>query len=243
MHVGKLIAELGPELRKVMPRAQQELRGRAEGRCDRRRGSGVDVLTKTSGLWTDESAVPRPGRFTKRPCSGDGFMRDSSRCGWCDLRPAARSTLIWGHVPALHVSPLNLIGAPILVEIARVMSTAEGTYSRTGADFDPTGVYRYSLWREWDARAPAVAFVMLNPSTADAGKDDPTIRRCASFARSWGYGSLEVVNLFAYRASEPKRLRQTPDPIGPANDRLPARRGGPRPDVGRRLGRTWYANG
>ena len=98
------------------------------------------------------------------------------------------------------------------------MSTAEGAYSRTGAEFDPTGAYRYSLWREWDARAPAVAFVMLNPSTADAARDDPTIRRCASFARSWGYGSLEVVNLFAYRASEPKRLRQTPDPIGPAND-------------------------
>ena len=145
-------------------------------------------------------------------------MRDSSRCGWCDLGPAARSTLIWGHVPALHVSPSNLIGAPILIERTGVMSTAEGTYSRTGAEFDPTGVYRYSLWREWDARAPAVAFVMLNPSTADAARDDPTIRRCASFARSWGYGSLEVVNLFAYRASEPKRLRQTPDPIGPAND-------------------------
>ena len=98
------------------------------------------------------------------------------------------------------------------------MATAKGVYSRTGADFDGTGAYRYSLWREWDARAPAVAFVMLNPSTADAGNDDPTIRRCASFARSWGYGSLEVVNLFAYRASEPGRLRQTPDPIGPAND-------------------------
>ena len=98
------------------------------------------------------------------------------------------------------------------------MATAKGVYSRAGADFDGTGAYRYSLWREWDSRRPIVAFVMLNPSTADTAKDDPTILRCASFARSWGYGSLEVVNLFAYRASEPKRLRQTPDPIGPAND-------------------------
>ena len=98
------------------------------------------------------------------------------------------------------------------------MATAKGVYSRTGAEFDGTGAYRYSLWREWDSLGPAVAFVMLNPSTADTANDDPTIRRCASFARSWGYGSLEVVNLFAYRASEPKRLRQTPDPIGPAND-------------------------
>ena len=104
------------------------------------------------------------------------------------------------------------------IEREGVVATEERIYSVTGAEFDPTGAYRYSLWREWDARAPAVAFVMLNPSTADAAKDDPTIRRCASFARSWGYGSLEVVNLFAYRASEPKRLRQTPDPIGPAND-------------------------
>ncbi len=91
-------------------------------------------------------------------------------------------------------------------------------YSRMGAEFDATGAYRYSLWRECDTRAPAVAFVMLNPSTADAERDDPTIRRCANLARSWGYGSLEVVNLFAYRASEPKRLRETRDPIGPAND-------------------------
>ncbi|GET43882.1 DUF1643 domain-containing protein [Microseira wollei] len=90
---------------------------------------------------------------------------------------------------------------------------------KQGATIDPTGLYRYSLWREWDANAPRVAFVMLNPSRADADTDDPTLRRCLSFARSWGYGSLEVVNLFAYRAPRPDILRLVSDPIGPENDR------------------------
>lgn len=55
---------------------------------------------------------------------------------------------------------------------------------------------------------------MLNPSTADATTDDPTIRRCIGFAKAWGCGSLSVVNLFAYRATSPKELKLVPDPIG-----------------------------
>lgn len=95
-----------------------------------------------------------------------------------------------------------------------------------GATIDPTGRYRYTLWREWDLNAPRIAFVMLNPSTADAATDDPTIRRCIGFARSWGYGSVEVVNLFAYRTTDPEVLRRVADPTGPENDRylLKARR-------------------
>ncbi|MGA7935930.1 MAG: DUF1643 domain-containing protein [Kovacikia sp.] len=88
----------------------------------------------------------------------------------------------------------------------------------TGAILDPTKTYRYSLWREWDSRAPRVGFVMLNPSRADASVDDPTLRRCLGFARSWGYGSLEVVNLFAYRTPNPYELCQVADPIGIEND-------------------------
>jgi hypothetical protein len=87
-----------------------------------------------------------------------------------------------------------------------------------GATFDPTGVYRYHLWRVWDEDAPRVAFVMLNPSTADARQDDPTLRRCLGFARAWGYGTLDVVNLFALRATDPNALRHALDPIGPDND-------------------------
>lgn len=90
---------------------------------------------------------------------------------------------------------------------------------QTGALFDTSGQYRYSLWRLWNEAAPKVGFVMLNPNLADATLDDPTIRRCLGFARSWGYGALEVVNLFAYRTAHPKELRQVADPIGADNDR------------------------
>jgi hypothetical protein len=60
---------------------------------------------------------------------------------------------------------------------------------------------------------------MLNPSKADANIDDPTLRRCINFAKSWDFGSLIVVNLFAYRSASPLDLRQVDDPIGKQNDR------------------------
>lgn len=87
-----------------------------------------------------------------------------------------------------------------------------------GAEIDITGIYRYSLWRIWDPNLPRVAFVMLNPSTADGKIDDRTIRRCIGFAMAWGFGALEVVNLFAYRATNPEKLKHCSDPIGPEND-------------------------
>src|SRR5579883_1527453 len=80
------------------------------------------------------------------------------------------------------------------------------------------GPYRYTLWRVWSTALPKVTFILLNPSTADALRDDPTIRRCVGFARTWGFGSLEIVNLFAYRATHPRQLKTAPDPVGPAND-------------------------
>ena len=88
-----------------------------------------------------------------------------------------------------------------------------------GASFDITGKYRYSLWREWRPGGKRVAFILPNPNRADAVRDDPTIRRCVGFARSWGCGSVEVVNLFAFRTGDPRRLRGTHEPVGPANDR------------------------
>lgn len=89
---------------------------------------------------------------------------------------------------------------------------------QSGAVFDHSSLYRYSLWRSW-SQLPKVGFVMLNPSQADARLNDPTIRRCIGFAQSWGYGGLEVVNLFAYRTKSPTHLRQIEDPIGADNDR------------------------
>jgi hypothetical protein len=81
-----------------------------------------------------------------------------------------------------------------------------------------TGDYRYLLWREWDINNKTISFIMLNPSRADAEVNDPTITRCINFAKAWGYGRLEVVNLFAYRTSKPSLLRQVTEPIGKDND-------------------------
>jgi hypothetical protein len=78
--------------------------------------------------------------------------------------------------------------------------------------------FRYRLGRQW-AGGETLAFVMLNPSTADADQDDATIRRCVGFAKSHGFGAVEVVNLFAYRATKPEDLRRAGYPIGPENDR------------------------
>lgn len=82
----------------------------------------------------------------------------------------------------------------------------------------PCGGYRYTLTRTWDAAGPTVLFIGLNPSTADATEDDPTIRRCIGFARDWGYGRLLVANLFAWRATDPRDLACACDPVGPGND-------------------------
>lgn len=86
-----------------------------------------------------------------------------------------------------------------------------------GACISEDKQYRYYLYRIWDSSKPLVMWIMLNPSTADAKVDDPTIRRCINFSKSWGYGGLYVVNLFAYRATNPLELTNTKDPIGPLN--------------------------
>ena len=87
------------------------------------------------------------------------------------------------------------------------------------AVIDATGKYRYELIRAW-AEGPQLGWIMLNPSTADASQDDPTIRRCISFSRAWGFGSLRVVNLFAYRNTYPADLWRLPKDqrIGEEND-------------------------
>jgi hypothetical protein len=95
---------------------------------------------------------------------------------------------------------------------------ANDTDVRKGAEISACGKYRYSLWRVWDDINPWVHFIGLNPSTADAVLDDPTIRRCINYAKDWGYGALSMCNLFAYRATDPKDMKRADDPIGPKNN-------------------------
>lgn len=88
------------------------------------------------------------------------------------------------------------------------------------AVISPCGEYRYVLTRTWDDALPVLVFCMLNPSTADAFQDDPTIRRCIGFARREGCGGIAVVNLFAWRATDPDKLPiLDADKAGPDNDR------------------------
>ena len=79
------------------------------------------------------------------------------------------------------------------------------------------GKYRYQLTRRWGG-GEILPFVMLNPSTADADVDDPTIRRCMGFARREGADGIIVLNVYALRATDPKELAKSPDPFGPEND-------------------------
>jgi len=77
--------------------------------------------------------------------------------------------------------------------------------------------YRYSLTRVWDATAPRLAFIMLNPSTATEVQNDPTIERCEQRARRLGYGGFCAANIFALRATDPRVMRAATDPEGPEN--------------------------
>lgn len=86
------------------------------------------------------------------------------------------------------------------------------------ARFSPDRVYRYRLERHFPPfNKGIVTFILLNPSTADEEHDDPTIRRCIRYATDWGFTRLIVVNLFAFRATNPKAMRTARDPYGPEN--------------------------
>lgn len=89
------------------------------------------------------------------------------------------------------------------------------------AVFSRDGRYRYRLRRMWNGHQllqRVALFVMLNPSTADDVRADPTVRRCLGFARRWGCNSIEIVNLFALVATNPAELSRAAEPIGPDND-------------------------
>ena len=78
--------------------------------------------------------------------------------------------------------------------------------------------YRYRLDRTWDPTAPKIAFVLLNPSRADAETDDRTTTRCMTYANGMGFGCVVIGNLFALRSTDPAAIKSHPAPVGPRND-------------------------
>jgi hypothetical protein len=97
--------------------------------------------------------------------------------------------------------------APLLFGVGKAVFSADKTY-------------RYRLSRTWGSSGTHATWIMLNPSTADAMEDDPTIKRCIAFTKDWGLDGLVVVNLFALRATDPRELGKHPDPVGAANDQF-----------------------
>jgi len=101
------------------------------------------------------------------------------------------------------------------------LGIAERTDVRGDAIFSKDRRYRYTLERRWTrSESDYVLFIGLNPSTADAEVDDPTIRRMAQFAHRWGYGGMTVCNVFAFRATDPRELKRAARPVGPRNNEI-----------------------
>jgi hypothetical protein len=89
---------------------------------------------------------------------------------------------------------------------------------KLSAQFSDDLKYRYTLERHWSPLVPPLIWILLNPSTADAFKDDPTIRRCIEFSINSGFGGCLILNLFAWRSTNPGGLLKVEDPVGPEND-------------------------
>jgi hypothetical protein len=88
-----------------------------------------------------------------------------------------------------------------------------------GAIFSVGRKYRYKLWRKLDHKNPLrILWIMLNPSTADAKIDDATIKKIRKYSARLGFGEFQVVNVYAYRATNPKELQSVEDPFGEEND-------------------------
>jgi hypothetical protein len=88
----------------------------------------------------------------------------------------------------------------------------------SAAIYSPCAQFRYELTRVWQPLGAKVLFIMLNPSTATEVQNDPTVERCERRARVLGFGGFRVVNIFAFRATDPKLMRAQRDPVGPGND-------------------------
>lgn len=89
----------------------------------------------------------------------------------------------------------------------------------TGAKFSACRRWRYLLWRCWDKSGPVANFLMLNPSTADEFRLDPSCTRARNYAERWGFGAVVITNIFAWRSTDPGALRMVENPVGRGNDR------------------------
>ncbi len=87
-----------------------------------------------------------------------------------------------------------------------------------GAIFSRDRQHRYVLWRRWTDSRRMIAFIGLNPSTADEVRNDPTVTRCINYAKAWGYGGMYMLNAFAFRATDPRNMKRCDYPVGPHND-------------------------
>lgn len=90
---------------------------------------------------------------------------------------------------------------------------SKSDYLVSNACLSDDGLYRYFLTRVWDVQLPVLAFILLNPSTADDEHDDATVIRCVDYAKQWGYGGIEVYNLYAFRATNPRELIREKYPV------------------------------
>jgi len=91
--------------------------------------------------------------------------------------------------------------------------------SPSGAQFSACRRWRYLLWRCWDESKPVANFLMLNPSTADELKLDPSCTRARNYAERWGFGAVLITNIFGWRATDPEEMKLAKDPVGRGNDR------------------------
>src|SRR2546428_7602321 len=89
----------------------------------------------------------------------------------------------------------------------------------SGAVFSACRRWRYLLWRRWDAARPVANFLMLNPSTADEVKLDPSCTRARRYAERWGFGAVVITNIFGWRATDPEEMKPARDPVGRGSDR------------------------
>jgi len=101
----------------------------------------------------------------------------------------------------------------------RIEQTPLFTTFYEGAKFSPCRTWRYDLWRKWGSDDDYCSWILLNPSTANESENDPTIRRCITFSKAWGYSGLHILNVFGFRATDPSDMKKANEPIGTDNNK------------------------